>query len=54
MKNSRNQKHIDERLKDRRDYRRTLIEKRNSTDVKIQGVEAQIAALTSENAEEAA
>ncbi len=45
MKNSRNQAHIDERLKDRRDYRATLIEKRNAIDIKISQVEAEIKTL---------
>jgi hypothetical protein len=42
MRNSKNQAHIDEKLKDRRDYRAALIEKRNGIDVKISQTEAQI------------
>ena len=34
-----------EQLKDRQDYRRTLIERRNGIDVKIAEVDAQIAEL---------
>lgn len=34
--------HAVERLKDRRDYRATLIEKRNTIDVKISKVEQEI------------
>lgn len=34
-----------EALKDRRDYRRTLIERRNALDVKVKNVEAEIRKL---------
>jgi hypothetical protein len=34
-----------ERLKDRRDYRAALIERRNQIDIKIDAVEKEIAAL---------
>lgn len=34
-----------EALKDRRDYRRTLIERRNALDVKVKTVEAEIRKL---------
>lgn len=34
VKNSRNAEHIKERLKDRRDYRQALINKRNEIDVR--------------------
>lgn len=45
MKNSKNQAHRDEKMKDRRDYRAALIEKRNGIDVKISRTEAEIREL---------
>ncbi len=45
MKNTKNQRRIQELLKDRRDYRQMLIHKRNETDEKIKAVEEQIARL---------
>jgi hypothetical protein len=45
MKNSRNQSHMDERLKDRRDYRETLIHRREDLERKISAVESEIKIL---------
>jgi hypothetical protein len=45
MKNTRNEKHIAEQLKDRRDYRQTLIHRREEIENKIKATEAQIKAL---------
>lgn len=48
MKNTRNQQHIDETLKDRRDYRQSLIHKREEIEVKITRTEQQIRELKME------
>ena len=42
MKNSRNQKHLTERLKDLQDYRRTLIQRQNDISTKLSKVEQSI------------
>ncbi len=42
MKNSRNQVHIAEKLKDRRAYRETLIQRQNQIERKIKITEGQI------------
>lgn len=48
MKNSRNEKHVIERLKDRWDYRNALIQRREEIEAKIAKVEKQIADLRSQ------
>lgn len=48
MKNSRNQKHISQRLADRTDYRRTLIQRREEIELKIRKVEDDIKTLRGE------
>jgi len=45
MKNSRNQKHLTERLKDLQAYRQTLIHRQNETGVKLSKVETEIRQL---------
>jgi hypothetical protein len=52
--NSRNQSHIAERLKDRRDYRETLIQKREDLERKISAVEDEIKALRADQKGKAA
>lgn len=45
MKNSRNQKHITERLSDRRAYRAALIQRGTENETKLKKVEAEIREL---------
>ena len=54
MKNSRNDKHIQERLKDRRAYRETLIQRREDLERKIARTEQEIRDLNGANKQGAA
>ena len=45
MRNSRNQNHIAERLKDLQAYRQTLINRQNEVGTKIKKIEEQISEL---------
>lgn len=45
MKNSKNRKHIEEKLKDRQAYRQTLIHRQQELEAKIAAVEQEIGAL---------